>query len=316
MDNLPVIAIRFALYVDLMVLAGMTAFTLYALTAAERASASLVLLRQIALVLAALGWILSGSGLFVLAASMMGTSLFSIDFATVQMIVVETSIGRAWIVRMMALFAAFVSALALDRFPATMHTLLLLASSIAIATLVWTGHAGATEGVAGTIHRLSDIVHMLAASVWVGGIISFAWLLFWPPGHSDEADLAITHRALGHFSRIGTVVVALIVLTGLVNSQILIGAANIGMIVTSPYGQLLLAKLALFGLMLVLAAANRWRLTPALKAGMASGSATAAVIALRKSLIAEGAAVLLILALVAWLGTLEPHGVAGWERPG
>ena len=31
MDNLPVIAIRFALYVDLMVLAGVTAFSLYAL---------------------------------------------------------------------------------------------------------------------------------------------------------------------------------------------------------------------------------------------------------------------------------------------
>src|SRR3546814_8278467 len=34
----------------------------------------------------------------------------------------------------------------------------------------------------------------------------------------------------------------------------------------SPYGQLLLAKLALFALMLALAAANRWRLTPALAA--------------------------------------------------
>ena len=31
MDNLPVIAIRFALYADLMVLAGVTAFSLYAL---------------------------------------------------------------------------------------------------------------------------------------------------------------------------------------------------------------------------------------------------------------------------------------------
>ena len=36
MDNLPVIAIRFALYADLMVLAGVTAFSLYALKPEER----------------------------------------------------------------------------------------------------------------------------------------------------------------------------------------------------------------------------------------------------------------------------------------
>ena len=38
MENLPVIVIRFALYADLMVLAGMVAFSLYALTREERTS--------------------------------------------------------------------------------------------------------------------------------------------------------------------------------------------------------------------------------------------------------------------------------------
>ena len=43
MDNLPVIAIRFALYADLMVLAGVTAFSLYALKPEERGTALLPL---------------------------------------------------------------------------------------------------------------------------------------------------------------------------------------------------------------------------------------------------------------------------------
>ena len=43
MDNLPVIVIRFALYADLMVLAGMVAFSVYALTARERNSGILPL---------------------------------------------------------------------------------------------------------------------------------------------------------------------------------------------------------------------------------------------------------------------------------
>src|SRR3546814_8655355 len=54
--------------------------------------------------------------------------------------------------------------------------------------------------------------------------------------------------------------------TGLINSQMIVGAENLGRSLSSPYGQLLLAKLALFALMLALAAANRWRLTPALAA--------------------------------------------------
>ena len=306
MDNLPVIAIRFALYADLMVLAGMTAFTLYAFSAAERALGSLIALRPIILVLAVLGLILSGLGLLALAAAMMGADLFPVDPAHVRMILAETAIGAAWIVRMLALAIVLAAALALDRYPTSLRIAVLLAASAAIATLVWTGHAGATEGVWGTVHRLSDILHMLAASIWVGGIASFGWLLFRPAVQANRADLAITCRALKQFSRVGTLVVGLIVLTGLINSQVLIGAANLGLLAINPYGQLLLAKLALFGLMLALAAANRWRLTPGLEAGMASGDVAPAIMALRKSLIAEGAAVLFILALVAWLGTLEP----------
>ena len=55
----------------------------------------------------------------------------------------------------------------------------------------------------------------------------------------------------------------------------------------------------------------RSRLTPALGAGVTSGETAVAVTALRKSLIAEGAAVLAILALVGWLGTLDPLGIPG-----
>ena len=306
MDNLPVIAIRFALYADLMVLAGMAAFTLYALNATERTSTSLIPLRPIVLVLALLGLILSGLGLLVLAAAMVGASLFPVDPAHVSMILFETAIGTAWIVRMLALGIVLAAALALERFPTSLRIGVVLASSVAIATLVWTGHAGATEGVAGTIHRLSDIVHMLAASIWVGGIASFAWLLFRPAGQTSPTGLAIAHRALEQFSRVGTLVVGLIVLTGLINSQILIGVANIDRIGITPYGQLLLAKLALFGLMLALAAVNRFRLTPALATVIRSSGTNRTLRRLRISLIVELSLVAAVIGLVAWLGTLEP----------
>src|SRR3546814_8332715 len=71
---------------------------------------------------------------------------------------------------------------------------------------------------------------------------------------------------LDQFSRACTICVLVIAATGLINSQMIVGAENLGRSLSSPYGQLLLAKLALFALMLALAAANRWRLTPALAA--------------------------------------------------
>jgi putative copper resistance protein D len=58
--------------------------------------------------------------------------------------------------------------------------------------------------------------------------------------------------------------------------------------------------------MLGLAAANRFRLTPALERVIGTGDTKSAIGALRKSLAIETGAAIAILALVGWLGTLEP----------
>src|SRR3546814_19069319 len=78
----------------------------------------------------------------------------------------------------------------------------------------------------------------------------------------------------------------------------------------SAYVQLLLIKLVLFGLMLALAASNRFSLPPALATGIEDGNIEGAVLRLRRSLWLEGGAAVLILALVAWLGTLLPPASA------
>lgn len=115
-------------------------------------------------------------------------------------------------------------------------------------------------------------------------------------------------RSLDQFSRVGTICVLIITATGLLNGQMIVGMDNLGQSLASPYGQLLFAKLWLFAAMLALAAANRWRLTPKLRAAIASGESDPdrMLAAMRKSLALEAAAALLILALVAWFGTLEP----------
>ena len=305
MDNLPVIAIRFALYADLLVLTGLVAFSFYALTREERAAGILPLMYPAAL-LSILGLFLSGIGMVALVAGMMGSSLIAIDTEVLQSLVTESSIGMAWLVRMASMVGAIMFALLLARSPTVARLGLLASVSLAVATLVWTGHAGATEGSFGWVHRVSDIVHMMAASIWLGGIAAFIWLLFVPLARRSPMTLTITHRALEQFSRVGGMCVALIIATGVINSLILVGPSNFLVLPRTPYGLLLIAKIALFGVMLLLAASNRWRLTPMLSAVLNERSEMSAVRKLKISLLTEGLAALAVLALVAWLGTLEP----------
>lgn len=307
MDDLPVILIRFALYADLMVLAGMTAFSFHALSAKERVS-NILPLKWPAFSLAALGFMLSGFGMLVLVAQMTGSSVRTVDLEVLREIASESGIGTAWLVRMASMAIAVVAALAINRSSAARYVLL-SSVSLAIATLVWTGHAGATEGWVGTARRLSDMLHMLASAVWIGGIAGFAWLLFRPVTAQSGAHLAVAHRALDRFSRVGTIAVAVIVATGIVNCLAVVGFPHFTRLPLTDYGKLLIVKLLLFAAMLALAALNRWRLTPALGVAVHNDNPASALAGLRRSLLAEGSAALAILAVVAWLGTLEPLGM-------
>jgi putative copper resistance protein D len=97
-------------------------------------------------------------------------------------------------------------------------------------------------------------------------------------------------------------VVATLVLSGILNPGFLSS-------LKTAYGQVLLVKLVLFGAMLFLAVANR-RHTPRLSAALDSVTGLKiAVGALRRTLLAETALAILVLAAVAWLGTLSPLGV-------
>lgn len=309
MDNLPVIIIRFALYANLMVLAGMVAFSLYALTAKERNSGVLPL-ATLGAFLALAGFTLSGLGMFALTASMTGSSIWSVDGEVLREIIGKSAIGTAWLVRMAALAVAVLAAFAINR-TAKARYIVLASTSLAIATLVWTGHAGATEGLIGTVHRASDIIHMLAAAVWLGGIAAFGWILRRPATTLSGAQITMAHRALNQFSKVGALAVGLIVITGVINCLAVVGFPHFARLPLSTYGKLLIVKLLLFGAMLTIAGVNRWRLTPALGIAISNNDPASAIAKLRWSLFAEASAAIAILALVAWLGTLEPLGEVG-----
>ena len=160
------------------------------------------------------------------------------------------------------------------------------------------------EDVKGFVHLGADIVHLIAAGAWIGALASFMLLLRWAP-KGGRAEVQQLGRMLNGFAIMGSVVVATLLVTGTIN-YLMIAGLNFGRVFTTTYGILLAIKLVFFLAMLALAAANRYRLTPMLEASIASDNHGPAIAALKSSLVLESGCALLILALIACLGMLNP----------
>jgi putative copper resistance protein D len=303
MSDWSLIGVRFALYFAMAALFGLSAFSLYGLRARERSNALALPLWLVGS--AILSLLLSIGWLVLMASSMAGTPLWPLDQEAIGGLLTGSAIGAAWKLRMVALVvAAFAAMFAAQR--SLWLSGVMLASGIALGTLPWTGHGAMDEAAMGCVHLIADILHLIASGAWVGALLGLLLLVSRPAAEVDAAHLGLTHRALHGFGTVGTIVVATVVVTGLVNAWMLVGIDNVAALATTLYGQLLLAKLALFVLMLGLASLNRFRLTPAFERSIASADHRGALGALRGSLAAETACVVVILGLVAWLGTLAP----------
>jgi putative copper resistance protein D len=185
--------------------------------------------------------------------------------------------------------------------------LLAVLSAVITASFTWTGHGAAGDGGLGVVHQAADVLHLLAAAVWIGALVDFCGQVMHSLRVSQAAPAHALLAGLLRFSAVGPALVATLVLTGLINSWVLIDPSHWAALFTTPYGLALLVKLGLFLGMLVLAAVNRLRLTPQLHAALDTGTAAdAALRPLRRSLLLETALGLLVLAVVAWLGTMVP----------
>ena len=293
------IAIRFALYANLMVLFGWPLIALYG-TRDGTGGPSARRLSSLAL----LAVMISVAGMLAMTASMSGVAMIDVDRGSIEAMVFETPMGVAWQARMAALAA--IAMLAFMRKPVVMVIQVALAAA-ALASLAWTGHGAAGEATQGLVQLVADIVHLLAAGAWIGALVALGLMVARHASQPTSADFISMHRALDGFSKAGAIFVALLIITGSVNTWILVGPAGIGLVGSDHYVQLLTLKLALFAAMLGLAATNRFRLTPALSRDLNAGVVPLeALRALRRSIAIEAGLAASVLAIVAWLGTLVP----------
>ena len=307
MPDALLIASRLALYLSLTLAFGLPVFVLQAVKGDDSGSPIVRRLARLTGVAALLALAASGVGLWAMARGMSesGDPAAVLDVAGI--LLTQTSVGMAWDIRVVSLlFAVGVAFLGFGRQRTGFGTQALL-GGVALATLAWAGHGAMSEGALGWLHLGSDIVHLLIAGAWVGAIVALVLLALHAAGQQGHETVRLLSDAASGFARFGTVIVIVLVVSGILNYLLIIGPSLDGL-VDGLYGRLLLAKLGAFAGMLVLAAANRFRHAPVLQRAFDDGDTSAAIRTLKQSLWAEMGLAILVLVLVAWLGTLDPTG--------
>ncbi|EGS1686363.1 MAG: copper homeostasis membrane protein CopD [Enterobacter cloacae] len=303
MNDQTFIVLRFFLYLDLMLLFGLPLFELYAVKGRLKTSVSLFSFWSFFFILISAGILLSLANMLLVAQAMSGvTDAVEITLHIIGMVIDETAVGLSWVIRLAALVAAFIG-LGL-RHAVLSRYVLTLSGGIALATLAWGGHAAMNDDLSYYLHLLSDIIHLSAAGAWVGALTAFAILLSLKKVQTVSHVRLLT-EALSGFSQAGTVIVLSIVITAVINLFFIV-EDPVNSLPGSNYGLLLLIKTILFFIMLLLATANRFRLVPALETALGQGHYKTGIALMRKSIITEFSVSILILATVAWLGTLPP----------
>jgi putative copper resistance protein D len=300
-DGLLVLS-RFALYLGLMLAFGLPVFVLQTLAASVARQTLRVAGAAVVVSLLA-----SATALWAMAQAMSGGGNPSAVWGVVQTLLTQTAVGMAWNLRVALLLVSLWFIAASGNGARNRAAVASGLGAVALATLAWAGHGVMNEGPMAWLHLGADIAHLLAAGAWVGALVALTLISRAASRRAEPNTVVLLSSAATGFARLGTLIVAVLITSGIVNYIIIVGPTLSGLIETW-YGRLLLVKLALFATMLALAAANRFRLAPTLERARRDDDATAAVSALTRSLHFETGLAILILGLVAWIGTLDPGG--------
>lgn len=159
-----------------------------------------------------------------------------------------------------------------------------------IATFPAAGHPSATSPR--SLWTLNDGAHLGAIAVWLGGLLVLGVSAV---DHLRDNDVRL-RSCVQQFSRTATVMVPLIVLTGVAQTWRLAG--GLGHVTTTDWGRTLLVKVAVVSVLLAIGAVSRWLLV---NDGLGS---------IRRLVVVEAGLGVIVLGLAASLVSLPPRPVA------
>ncbi len=209
------------------------------------------------------GWRLPGGARIVIAAGWLaaaaGTLIMILSERAAAGVPFEelfaAAAGRSLLAQAAAVAVCGVAAFFAARRPAG-RSLVVVGAAAAAALFVHAqaGHAE-TQSSVRLLNVADQWLHMLAAGVWVGGLV---WLLLGLRGLDGPARVAAVRR----FSQLAFAAVAVIAVTGVLRAVPEVG--SLGALVSTSFGVTLLIKSSLFAVLMGIAWRNRYRLVPKL----------------------------------------------------
>ncbi len=274
---------------------------------------------RLLLAAAVLGALVSALGVLLQGASAAGVSLWSSLKRELVESTLESRFGWVWGVRALVWLALGLALIlsrrrnagALSSAPPrasivsrSIDGALALGSLYLVATPALAGHAS-VESPRGVFFP-SDVIHVGAASVWVGGIcMLLAALPAATRALQPERRSAVLLAALSRFSPLALAAVVAIAATGVV--QAYIDVRSVHALLTTTYGLLIVAKTALLLALIGFGWQNRERVIPALeRVTTALASPGAAGRRARSSLRGELALMLCVFGVTAALISYAP----------
>ena len=158
-----------------------------------------------------------------------------------------------------------------------------------VSGLSLSGHSAADAGHS-WLSELADWVHLASATLWVGGLVQLA-VVVWP----SSPELRAT--AFRRFSRLATVLVALLLAAGTYLS--ILRLPHVHDLWTTGYGHVLLVKLGLVSLALTWGAAHHFIAVPRIERPGVTGT-------LARTLVGESMVAMVVLLAAAILTDSKP----------
>ena len=202
----------------------------------------------------------------------------------------DTRSGEAWAIRAGAWLVVLILVATAPRNP--QRWLVALAAAVlavVVVSLPLAGHAD-THSPKGLLVP-TDVVHVVAAGVWLGGLVALL-AVYWPRGSAPDTSDGI--RATAAFSRIALPAMLVLVAAGILQGWIYLGSLT--EILSGTYGVALLSKL-------VLVAGIVWL---AMRSRRALRSEPEGAAGLRRLMLAEVALAVLVIAATAVLVRAAP----------
>ncbi|MDA8077398.1 MAG: CopD family protein [Nitrospiraceae bacterium] len=175
----------------------------------------------------------------------------------------KTHYGRVWFLRISALLVISIALMAGRRHRDSRGLSAFILAAFVVIAMTESASGHAADAGDFSMAETMDLLHLLAASVWGGGLFALTLSVLPGIGRMSDDNAPILSVVAGRFSSMAGIAVAVVTLTALYNARQYVGGVK-GLIAT-PYGWIVIAKIIIFFILLQLGGFNRYINVPLLQ---------------------------------------------------